>query len=211
MDTVILKDIVLLILGGVIGLVASFVTWLITFKSMVPKIKFAEKISKQQTTDNPSGFIYEIRFQNIGRRDIVDISIYGLARVKGLDKNDKELLHVIKLSVGVNNHIEIAAHRNKTKKKKNLGITQDSIRVFDLDQLPSPIFGDEISEKVKEKRLKLEDILSLGEYAELQFIILGTDRYSGARKYIESPKYYINDIVEGVYEPEGLDIIRRMQ
>ena len=220
MDTVLLKDIVLLILGGVIGLVASFVTWLITFKSMVPKIKFAEKISKQQTADNPSGFMYEIRFQNVGRRDIVDISIYGLARVKGLDKNDKELRHVIKLSVGVNNHIEIAACRktkkiilckNKKKVEENLGITQDSIRVFDSDQLPNSIFGDDINNKVKEKILILEDILSIGKEAELQFIILGTDRYSGARKYIESPKYKIDDIVEGIYELSGLGIIRRMK
>jgi hypothetical protein len=205
MEDSILKDFILVLAGGIVGFITSFLVWWFTTRKIVPKIRFSDKISKMPDDNNPSGYTYKVRFKNIGTRDIIDISIYGLLRIKGLCKYDKELLQVIKLPIGVNNHILISP----CEKKDNKGIRQCQIKIHDCDRFARPLYGDEINKLVAEGKLTLEKVLSLGTYSELKFVLIGTDRYSGARKYIESDKLYnIDDIVDGYHASGSLDIIK---
>lgn len=62
-----------LISGAIIGILTSLAVWLLTCRILVPKITFAQKIAKTQYSDNE--FVYYIKFQNKGWRDIIGVWI----------------------------------------------------------------------------------------------------------------------------------------
>ena len=65
-------------------------------------------------------------------------------------------------------------------------------------------FPEGLRQKAEAKQLALEDILSQGAVAKLQFFISGYDEFSGARKVFVSRKFELRDIVSGRFK--GLSV-----
>ncbi|MFV0330955.1 MAG: hypothetical protein ACK5KL_14245 [Dysgonomonas sp.] len=195
-----------LISGAIIGILTSLAVWLLTCRILVPKITFAQKIAKTQYSDNE--FVYYIKFQNKGWRDIIDIFVYCTLTIKGIDRNSPEITDFVSIPMGsMGNNIPRLSREREEENIK--GLRQCKINISNFDTFPVHKFSDEINEKYKNGTLSLEDLLSLDKSAEMKFGILGTDIFSGARKYIESKPFSINDIVEGSYMKDSLDILEK--
>ncbi len=69
------------------------------------------------------------------------------------------------------------------------------------------IFHESIVAKAKSGTLTLDDIFTMYTGSELQIILLGYDEFSGVRKYFGSKLYTKDDIVLGVYNPNGMNVI----
>lgn len=193
-----------LISGAIIGILTSLAVWLLTCRILVPKITFAQKIAKTQYSDNE--FVYYIKFQNKGWRDIIDIFVYCTLTIKGIDRNSPEITDFVSIPMGsMGNNIPRLSREREEENIK--GLRQCKINISNFDTFPVHKFSDEINEKYKNGTLSLEDLLSLDKSAEMKFGILGTDIFSGARKYIESKPFSINDIVEGNYIKDSLNIL----
>jgi len=193
-----------LITGAIIGILTSLAVWLLTCVILVPKIKFAEKIAKTRYSDNE--FVYYIKFKNDGCRDIIDIFIYCTLTIKGIDRNSPEITDFVSIPMGsMGNNIPRLSREREEENIK--GLRQCKINISNFDTFPGHKFSDDINEKYRNGTLSLEDLLSLDKSAEMKFAILGTDIFSGARKYIESKPFSINDIVEGNYIKDSLNIL----
>lgn len=195
-------DILYLVIGAVLGFFVSIAAWLFTNKYLVPKIKFANKISKIRSKDNPDKFEYRIRLENAGKRDIVDLHVYALVRIVGLEEN-KEISQLVTLLLSENYPTVIVP----CKSESNYGIRQYRIEVNNCERFKETIYGKDINEKYSQGILTLEDLLLIKDDVTVHFAALGTDRLSGTRKYIESEQPYTYDSISyGDYEGMGLNI-----
>jgi hypothetical protein len=57
--------------------------------------------------------------------------------------------------------------------------------------------------------LQLEDLLDIGSEADLQVFIFGYEGVTGTRKLFESPKYTIDNIKNGGFDPFGVDVLAK--
>lgn len=199
-----MKDSVLVLIGGVIGILASYCCWWYITKRLVPNISFANKISKIKDEKSNSHYDYYIKFQNIGNRNIVDITICAIVKVRGNDKTHPQLCDFIQIPVGRYNHIPVL----EFKSKECNGLIQCRIYINNMDRFSRFIFDDEINKAYLEGKLNLDDILGLRESAELKFYVMGSDGYSGTRICTISKPYHLKDIEEGYYSPENLNITK---
>jgi hypothetical protein len=78
------ETIIALIISIPIGIACSIIAWWILFRKVVPCISFSDEISKTRLEDSDSGFCYRVKFENSGRRDIIDLQIHAYLRIVGL-------------------------------------------------------------------------------------------------------------------------------
>lgn len=184
--------------GLVIGLVTSFFSWWVLVHGLAPSLEFSEKLTKRDirySVENKSGYIYQFKLYNSGKRKAVDVEVFAKLKVTGL-YSEKEISHYvfdIPLTSDGNYSYRIPSITNRRKGKSNLHFLWlyiDSATEFEtLALLP-----ENIRTKAKQNTLLLEDILSLGTKAELYLQAFGYDEFSGARRHFVSEPYTIENI-----------------
>jgi hypothetical protein len=186
-----------LLLSVPIGAFSSLIAWWILNYCIKPKIKFSNDISKIEE-DNKS--FYRFKFENSGKRRIIDAEIIAKLRIKGLKYSTNWEIIYLPLD---NDHIPII---KSTKKEKNklreiprleLGLTDSKYFRF----LPS-----DIKDKIDDDTITLEDLMNLGNDSELVLLVTGYDEISGARKTFESKPYKVEDIKKGKFDNFGLNV-----
>lgn len=184
--------------GFIVGILGSFIFWLVITKLFVPKIEFSKEISKELNTDDndPVTYKYKFKFYNRGFRDIIDMEIFVIFKIKGLKKNKPKIWDVF--------HIPLFHSRIPyLEKKKNKIFTFQLSKSTDFDVAYIP---DNIKEKIKDHSIELEDLFSLGTNATMQIFIYGYDEFSGSRKLFKSSIFRNSDIKEGVFILKGLTV-----
>lgn len=187
------------IVSFLLGIVTSFIAWLLVFHFFVPKVNFSEKISKQ--VDSNSNFKYRIKIENAGARSIYELNIYVKISIRGLNIERKRNLEVTFLPVSFEGVIPIIEPVKKTRRRNLIKIDPNKTEEFERD-----IYPYKVRNKVKNKQLLLEDLLSLGSEAWLELYIIGNDQFSGSRKVITSKKYFKQDIVDKPFDKNSLEI-----
>lgn len=191
------------LVSSLTGVAASFFGWWYTFKYLVPKIRFGECISKLETSDNASGFRYRFKFENYGRRNIIDIDVVVRLRIKGLKSDFPNNWAIIYIPTSENNrNIFIVRPITKGNLRYIVEIKTHDCQFFQKTFLPQEIINKSIN-----KTLTFEDVLKLGLESEFQIMLTGIDEFSGAKKFFESKVFSINDIKNGRFEKNGLSII----
>jgi len=194
--------IISIIVSSITGIAASFFVWWFTVKHI--RLKFSEKISKSKTFENKSGFKYRFKMENYGRRNIIDIEIIVRFRSKGLIRNTPNNWEVVYLPTSTLEYKKIAIM--KPFSKSNLRSILE-IKTYECDYFQNSVFPDDIIQKSRNKTLLLDDILDLNQNSEFQILIIGTDEFSGAKKFFHSKIYKKSDIELGFFDPRGLDIM----
>jgi hypothetical protein len=191
-----LETIIAIIISIPIGIACSIIAWWILFHKVVPQISFSDGISKTRLQDSDPGFCYRIKFENTGRRDIIDIQIHAYLRIVGLRSGKAS---------GIKTSIEIFTSKEYVPKMRKNG-KGFIVRLYPerTESFERRAYPEHIKLKYREKSLTLEDIFSLGYEAKLKVIVLGYDSFSGARRIFESKLYGIDDIKEGHFK--GLQI-----
>jgi len=185
------------------GVGASFFVWWLTFKYLSPKLKIGETISKLPTEDNMSKFKYRFKFENIGRRNIIDVEVIVRLRIQGLKKEIPNNWEIIYLPTSSFEYDKVAIIKpvSKTRIRPIL-----EIKTYECSYFQNDFFPEGIKTKYKTNRLTLEDVMVLGKQSEFQIMMLGTDEFSGARKFFESKVFKKTDIVNGNFDKFGLEV-----
>jgi hypothetical protein len=190
--------------GLLIGILGSLIAWWILFRLISPKLIFSERISRAKADDEPGDLAYRVRFENSGRRAIIDLSIKAILRIRGLNPLRPSNWETTYLPVSFEGDFPYVF---PNREKGNRRIIR--IRVKKKNEFERTVYPTEIREKARDRSLTLDDLLSIGTQATVQLIALGSDSFSGARKAFFSPGYTRNDIVSHPFwdtspEVEGL-------
>ncbi len=185
-----------LILGIPLGILASLIAWWILFHAVVPKIEFSHDISKSTAIDSKSGYRYRIKFENTGKRDVLDLEIFARYRIQGIKQETPKNWSIIDLHIS-KERIPIV----KKGGNKIIRIYPEKTKHFENDMYP-----DEIQYKKMKLSLTLEDIFKATDNTSLQIVMFGYDSFSGSRKVFESKKYYIKNIKQGLFNKNNLSI-----
>ncbi len=194
------QNIVGIIIGIVTGAISSFGIWWLISRWLVPKIKFSEQISK--TTQNGKT-IYKFKFENAGRRKLLDLQLNIRFRVKGLENDSSWKAVSIPFTKDKNEQIPVLSPI------KQRGIRElRELLIFDA-KFNQPCFPENIITKFENESLTLEELFELGTEAQLQIHIFCFDGYSGTRKGLTSKTYGKKDITEGKFSKDSLDIAKK--
>lgn len=188
-------------IGVPIGIVCSLLAWWLLFHGIVPKLRFSNRISKIESKENAGRFRYRVKFENHGRRRIVNLEISVCLNIRGLSDNSPETWDVVNFKLkSPTNHPFIDPVNKK-------GIRR--FVILDINNTPDfsqKIYPQSIRNKHQVNQLSLEDLFQLGNETSVRVSILGEDAYSGSRKLFQSKKYKIDDIKNSPFKLYSLKI-----
>ena len=198
-----------IMIGLVLGLLTSFVSWAILFHYLVPKIGFScslAKVRRRKTQNDKAPYRYKFKIENSGRRNIIDIELTARLSVKGLKSPTKWNRLYIPLESGTASHRIpqlLPATKGKSGRRPEIFLTPNS-----SDWLREwTVFPEEIPRKAADKSLLVEDLLKLGKEAKLEIQAYCYDSFSGSRKLYVSPPYTADAILAGEFDPTSLEVI----
>ena len=181
-----------------IGAISSLIAWWILNFAIKPKVKFSDDISK--IIQNSTAF-YRLKFENAGKRKILECTIIAKLRIKGISfKTNWEVLYL-----PLDNDFVPILKSSTIKKKRLREVPRLELNIIDSKYFR--FLPDKITDKIKDNSIELEDLLRLGTEAELRLIVSGYDGISGAKKTYESKPYKISDIKKGKFDNHGLNVI----
>jgi len=192
-----------IIISTLTGVAASYFVWWLTFKYFVPKVKFADKVSRLPTDENPSGFRYRLKFENSGSRNIIDLQVLVRLRIRGIRQEHPQNWEVVYLPTSSLEYKNVAIVRPASSSGLRPVL---EIKTFECDYFQRTIFSADIRTLAQNNQLTLHQVLNIGQEAEFQILVLGYDEFSGARKFYESKTYTINDIADGHFDLNSLDM-----
>jgi hypothetical protein len=186
-----------------IGIICSFIAWWIVVHLITPKLRFSEVISKIKSR-HVNGFDYRIKYENYGRRRIVDLEMNVYLNILGLSKYRKKTWEVVQLQLRDEGRLAYLEPVRKGGWRRFVVIDVNNTSKFDAD-----IFPKEVINKFKLKELELEDLLRLGNESFVEILISGYDDYSGSRKVFRSKRFKLQDVKEGFFETKSLKILAK--
>ena len=192
-----------IIVSTLTGVATSYFVWWLTFKYWVPRIKFSDFISKTPTNENASGYRYRIKFENSGKRNVIDVEVLIRLRIKGIRSGLPSNWEVVYLPTSSLEYKRVAIVRPVAEEGLRPVL---EIKAYECDFFHKAFFPPAIQTRSAAGTLTLDDILQLGTDAEFQILVLGYDDYSGARKFFESKKYRSADIKDGFYDINSLNL-----
>lgn len=193
-----------IIVGVATGVLSSIVAWLVIYNLMAPNIKFADKIKKEKTKNDKTGYYYQFKFGNLKKRtSAVDIAIRATLYLPEFPSPGVTNMYAIPTSG--KNIFELTP-----KMEGNTGWNRRiSLNINDDDFIKSfnkSYFSDEIKALCTEKMLHLEDLLSITAPAFIRVHVSAMDSFSGAKKVFKSREYRLEDVVYGKFERTSLQI-----
>ena len=198
-------DLTSTLVGIPLGILTSLVAWWVLFHRIVPKIEFSPDISKFYFQN--LGMKYRIKFRNSGRRGIIDMEVFPILRIRGLNHQLPDNLFNIRLNTSlINNRI------SNLKENRVITLLPENTPKFGEN-----IFPEYIREKYQSKELNLEDLFKIRNDVKLVIEVFGYDEFSGARKLFSSKPYTIKDIQYGTFDhtfsidKTGLKVIEKPQ
>lgn len=176
------------IIGIPIGILSSLAAWWFLFHRIVPKIEFSPNISKYDFEN--LGTRYRLKMRNAGKRGIIDLEVFPILKIKGLNPQlPDNWLNITLNTTLINNRI------SSLKEDRIIALLPEKTL-----KLGSHSFPDHIREKYRKKELRLEDLMTLDYEVKLVVQIFGFDEFSGVRKLFESKPYTAKDIKYGTFD-----------
>jgi hypothetical protein len=171
-----------------VGITTSFTAWLIVFHVIVPKIRFATKISEIR------GVRPRLRSKvcNNGYRDILDCEVIAELRVRGLDPQLPRNIWVLNIPVYAPRFPRLPRSRHRLITFRSYTFDDESAQL-----LPRG-FGSH-------QDLSLSELFQLNNVIGLRVTIFGYDNFSGSRKAF-SHDYTASDIEPRRYMIESLNL-----
>jgi hypothetical protein len=179
-----------ILVGVALGLLTSLVGWWIVGRAITPKLALAPKISKLPDETGKATWRYRVKLVNLRRWwlpdwPVVDLHVTGTLRVRGLSTSSIWAYYSVPLGRG--GDIELFPTSRMFR-----------ARVYDMDTESGDFqrFPKPIQDAIIRGDIELEDLLSVGEEAELQVVASGSHSYTQARRTVIKT-YRRDDVVAG--------------
>lgn len=199
------------VLGFLVGVVTNIFSWWILAHYVVPSIHFSPSISKRprvSTERDAAPFGYRIKLENRGRRSVIDLELIVRLRINWPPDYLPSTWTIFNVPLSESGGDTYRIPRILPVSKGKHVRTTVRLHINDIDEFrDKPFYPEPIRFKAKERALLLEDILSLGPQPTLQVLAFGYDEFSGARKLFVSKLYTMNDIKEGLFRTDGLEVV----
>ena len=199
------------IFGLFVGILTNFLTWWLLYHYIKPSIRFSPYINKRfhvPTSEDKSQYGYCIKIENRGWRPVIDVEIMVRIKINWPGDYLPDIWDIIYIPLSGRGEIVYRIPIIYPTKHKNGRRPSLRLKINDMDRFrEKPFYPAEIKHKANMRNLLLEDILNLGANTTLEIIASGYDEFSGARKIFLSNRYTINDIKEGIFQPNGLQVI----
>lgn len=180
------SDTVSLMLGIPIGVMCSFLAWLIVTQGIRPTLRFEKLID--QVTDPRSAPLFSVGFINSGRRDAVDVVTHARLRLRGLVPGRPERWLVMEVPTN-NRSIPVARPRRRGGVRHVLVLLPSAIAPADRARLP-----EQLSVSLDEGSISLLDLMRQASASELTLSAVCSDRFSGARHVFQSRAFRCEDL-----------------
>lgn len=182
-----------------VSLAASALFWTLTFKISLTDVWFSPKLEKSPSATGRPYHRYRIRFTNLGRRDLFEVSIVVRMRVQL-----RTTTQILYLNCGDQNFLPILSRWPSFCSKASPQVPTLTITPSDsmLRELTKTFYTSHIRICAQNGKISLDDLFQ--EYADriqLEIFVYGTDRVTGARQMFTSPVYTISSIQEGLFRP----------
>ncbi len=189
------------LVGLLLGIGGSLIAWWILFHAITPELIFSKQISRIKVDDEPGGIAYRVKFENAGRRSIIDLSIVAKLRIPGLNPQRPSSFETTYLPVSFLGQFPYVP---STRLRGNRHLIR--IRVKKEGEFERAVYPTEIKDMAKKGELTLDDLLLINSQATVQLIAMGYDAFSGARKYFLSHEYTAADIISKPFKKNSIDI-----
>lgn len=189
--------------GLIIGILSSLIAWYILFHGFSSKLKFSEKISHISSVDEPGGCAYRVKFENAGRRRIINLSIVAKLKICGLNSLLPLNVETTLLPLSFDGQYPIVEPSKKTGSRHLVRIRVNKNVEFEKRD----IYPSAIRDKAAKNNLTLHDLLSIGSKSTVQLIAFGFDSFSGSNKTFYSKEYVASDIVNRLFQTDSVEII----
>lgn len=196
------------VLSLVLGFIASYLVWHLTYCTTFSKVIFAEQMMfNKPIKPTQDSYRYRIKIQNIGskliRRELIDVKVTARLCVKGLIREN--VVNYCYPSLEFDGYLPILRYTNQ--KRKDAIQKWSGTAVFTLitdsvifEEFSKEIYAKEIRDKALAQTISIYDILSFYENSWLNFYVFGNDGKTGSRKIFISKQYYKKDLIYGSYD-----------
>jgi len=181
------------LVGILVGLVASAITWIVSRVLLVPRLGWSDGISKRANAGSPSGYMYRIKIKNLSwTRSALDLRIRAVVIIPSL--RDSAQTGLIRIPLDIT-----------TRQIDLFAPGASRIGILDVDELSGrtrQVLRDQGLLGVAEKeRPTLDELLECREGSRLVVTAIATDSWTGRTHSQASPAYTKGDIRELLFEP----------
>jgi hypothetical protein len=189
-----------MVLGFVLGFIASLFSWLLIVKGIRPKIAISKKILLIPSVYKDGEMIPKIKIENLSRSDAFEFNLKGRMFLFGLVEEYPDMPTLFIVNVGN------GAHPYLPGKQKGLA-EKTSGRLFRLHM--NKAIRKKMTQYVIHPEQDLEpslhDFLSLNEYNYIEVSVFCSHGFSFTRG-IRTQRYFCKDIEKGYFADHGVDI-----
>lgn len=178
-----------------VGVASSFVAWLIVVVLLRPRLTWERNPMRQSTYDGQVWNHAYLRNRRPWRA--MDVHVVCRLRVKGLYQNYPQKWATYELPLD-DDYVPVlpgtlSSRRRNAGRVKTVftGGARQGFRIS-VDQLPQRLLDDvghRTAERLRTGSTTCYDLVQLGQYAELSFIAMATDGFSGTRMAFPSPQW----------------------
>jgi hypothetical protein len=197
------------ILGVVVGLFTSFLSWWVLFHFLRPKIVLSDVISATEDesalgeADDSSRELCYIKLVNVGWRRAIDLQVTAIARIKGLAASNPGLWKVVRLRVEEGDPDYSYPIINPLRKSRLRWPLR--IHVNDIEKFKRSPFPEHIRAKAVARTLRLKDVLEIGTASEVRVVVSCSDGFSGARR-VDEQIYARKKLIFAPFKKNSLEI-----
>lgn len=183
------------VVNFLLGILASFIAWLVIGVVIKPRISLSNKIKKKAALIE-EGFIYSIDvINNSYFFNVYDITLRGRLMVKGLSKNNLNDSRSFIIKVGSGSSPYISAKRKNNNQKSfviKIHNSAHGVNSGDIGQLLKLYNSQNTDMQIR--KIFIEEALLIKQSASLEISVICTHAFSGARKVVS--KIYKYDDIE---------------
>lgn len=182
-----------------LSLAASALFWVLTFKLSLTDVRFSPKLEKSPSATGKPYHRYRIRFTNLGRRDLFEVSVVVRMRIQL-----RTTTQIMYLNCGDQNFLPVLCRWPSFRSKASPQVPTLAITPSDsmLRELTKTFYTSHIRSCAQNGKISLDDLFQeYGDRIQLEIFVYGTDRVTGARRMFTSPVYTVSNVEEGRFRP----------
>lgn len=188
--------------GVIMGVVSSIVAWWVLFHVLAPKISFSDSLAKDTNPIKDGNCEYIFKYENLRSRRALNIELSAYVFLPDFPVKGHNNIPQIPLTKTRELAMFPTTDVDKVRRTVGLKIHEEPFISFFKHEL----IDSEIRLLAHDKKLTLEQILSLSEGSYIRVIANATDSITGAIKSFKSKDYKLSDIKPGRFIRKSMEI-----